>query len=191
MWRWWDISWQVISLGSQYWNFVTHGSGSWGICILKFLLICHNFEGIWNLIWCTHVGLALQPSFYQIYIFVCGHLWWALEDIISIRWERSWFHVEHSWEIFVEDCMILGSYSAYSWIPHKCHASRVERRVPNVYSNTKTRPPFRWACASSTLEAGVERIDWTKKCMVRFHWNTPHFNYVQNRFWRSAFEVYL
>ena len=65
MWRWWYLYWWVISLGSQYGNIVDHSSGSWGICLLTFVLIHQNCKGIWNLIQHIHVGLEIQPCVVQ------------------------------------------------------------------------------------------------------------------------------
>ena len=85
--------------------------------------------------------------------------------------------------------MVLGYYSACGWIPHKYHAASMERQVPKLYFNIQTQITFWWACASRTLEAGIDCVDWKKERIVIFYWNIVYFNAVQNIFWHSDFEV--
>ena len=156
LWRWFYISWWIISFGSQYWNVIAHVSGCWSFFLLTFVFIYHNCKGILKLIWQTHVGFDIQPSICQINIFGCGHSWWVIDEIPPIIWDRICFHIRYCWYIFVKYYMIFGAYSSCGCIPHKCNTDSVEWRVPKVTPIHKfgshfggPEPPSLWRRALS------------------------------------------
>ena len=116
------ISWQYlfvwfVSLGNQYGNVYIIRSGFRGIRILTFVMISHIGKGVWKRIWRSLVGLAVQPSVFQIVILGCGRFRRLFFKVLPDWWDVACFRIRHSTKLIVKYYVVLLTEATCGGIP--------------------------------------------------------------------------
>jgi len=101
-------------------------------------------------------------------------------------WDRSRVHVWDGRESVVKDDVILWRNSSRSGVKDESHATCMERRVPEINSDSASWFPFRSSGTARTLSSRIQNVYRTKQSVKSFNRNIRLSDAMKSRIWCDA-----